>query len=80
MFVNIFLHILKRILPEKYPNIEFYFYLLTPWKTVHMARNCNILSLPEHVSIISNTESIWEEKKEDSKFKVVMPQLIHTTK
>ena len=73
MFMNIFLHILKRILPEKYPNIEFYFYLLTPWKTVHMARNCNILSLSEHVSIISDTESI-------SKFKVVMPQLIHTTK
>ena len=73
MFVNIFLHILKRILPEKYPNIEFYFYLLTPWKTVHMARKCNILSLSEHIGIISDTESI-------SKFKVVMPQLIHTTK
>ena len=80
MFMNTFLHILKKILSEKYPSIEFDFYFSTSSKNVHMERNCNILSLSEHVNIISDIESIWKEKKQDPKSKFAMPQLIHTTK
>ena len=40
----------------------------------------NILSLPEHVDITSDIENIWKEKRQDTKFKFVMPQLIHTPK
>ena len=48
------LHILKRMLTEKYPKVEFDFYLSSQSKIIHMGLNCNILSLPEHVDIISD--------------------------
>ena len=47
-----FLHILKRILTEKYTNVEFDFYLSSWSKNVYMGLNCNILSLSEHVGIV----------------------------
>ena len=45
-----------------------------------MALNCNTLSLPEHVNIISDIGNIWIEKRQDTEFKFVMRYLIHTTK
>ena len=74
------LHILKRILMEKYPNVEFDFYLLNRSKNVHMGLNCSILILPEHVAIISDIENIWIKKRQDTNFKFIMPHLIHITK
>ena len=74
-----FLLILKRILSEKYSTIEFDFYLSSRLKNVHMGFNCNLLLFSEHDAVISDIENIWM-KREDTKFKVVLPCLIHTTK
>ena len=49
-----FLHILKIILMEKNPNVEFDCYLSSWSKNVHMGLNCGILTLLEHVAIISD--------------------------
>ena len=71
--------LLKRILSEKYPTIEFNFYLSPQSKNVHMGLNCNFLSFSKHDAIISDIENIWMKSKE-TKFKFVLPCLIHTTK
>ena len=52
--MKMFLCILKRILVEKNPNVEFNCYLSSQSKNVHMGLNCGILTLPEHVAIISD--------------------------
>ena len=75
-----FLHIFKRFLNEKYPKINFEFCLSRCSKNVHMGLNCSILTLHEHDQITSDIEEIWLLKRQDRKFKFVMPQLIHTTK
>ena len=75
-----FLHILKRRLCEKYCDISFGFYLSRGTKNVHMGLNCSLLTLREHEQIISDIEEIWLFKRQDTKFKFVMPKLIHTTK
>ena len=75
-----FLHILKRHLCEKYHDILFEFYLSRRTKNVHMELNCSLLTLREHEQIISDIEEIWLLKREDTKFKFVMPRIIHTTK
>ena len=71
-----FLHILKRCLCEKYPDISFEFYLSHRTKNVHMKLNCSLLTLREHEQIISDIEEIWPLRRQDMKFKFVMPQLI----
>ena len=75
-----FLHIPKRRLCEKYQDISFEFYLLRRTKNVHMGLNCSLLTLREHKQIISDIEEIWLLKRQDMKFKFVMPQLTNTTK
>ena len=75
-----FIHILKRILSEKYHDVEFDFYLSSRSRNLHMGLNYNILKLSEHVHIISNIEKIWNEKRQDNKFVFVMPYLIHTSR
>ena len=45
-----------------------------------MGLNCSTLTLPEHVAIISDIGNIWIKKRQDTKIKFIMPQLIHTTK
>ena len=45
-----------------------------------MGLNCSILTLHEHDQITSDIEEIWLLKRQDRKFKFVMPQLIRTTK
>ena len=67
-----FLHILKRILNEK--NLS------RRTKNVHMGLNCSILTLREYDQNISHIEEIWLLKRQHTKFKFVIPQLIHTTK
>ena len=74
-----FLHIFKRILAERYPDLDFEFYLSSRSKNLHMGLNCNILSLSEYVNIISDIKRIWNEKRQDHNFVFVMPYLIHTT-
>ena len=75
-----FLHTLKRFLNEKYPNINFELYLSRRTKNVHMGLNCSILVLHEHNQITSDIRKIWLLKRKDTTFKLVMSQLIHTTK
>ena len=75
-----FLHILKRRLCEKYCDISFEFYLSRRTKNVHMGLNCSLLTLREHEQIICDVEEIWLLKRQDTKFKFVMPKLIHSTK
>ena len=41
---------------ERYPHVEVDFYLSSQWKNVHMELNRSILTLPEHVAIISDIE------------------------
>ena len=38
-----------------------------------------ILTLHEHDQIISDIEEIWLSKRQDTKFRFLMSQLIHTT-
>ena len=74
-----FLHILKRILNEKYPSVDSDFCLSSRTKNVHMGLNFNLLTLHNHDQIISNIEKIWL-KRQDMNFEFVVPQLIHITK
>ena len=69
-----FLLILKEDSSEKFD-----FYLSSRSKNVHMGLNCNLLSFSEHDPIISDIENIWMKRK-DTRFKFVLPCLIHTTK
>ena len=48
MHMKTFVHIIKRILNEKYPSVDFDFYLLSCTKTVHMGLYFNILTLHDH--------------------------------
>ena len=75
-----FLHILKRILNEKYPSVAFEFYLSTCAKNVHMALDYNLLTLHDHDEIIFDVKEVWLETIQDTSFKFVVLQLIHTTK
>ena len=45
-----------------------------------MGLNLNIVPLLEHIDIISDNENIWKEKRQDTKFRFVIPQLIYTPK
>ena len=74
MHKKLFLHILKRILNEKYPDVNFDFYLSTCARNVHMGLNCNILKLHDHDQIISGIKEIWL-KREDMNFKFVVMHL-----
>ena len=78
--MKIFLHILKRFLNEKCPDINFEFSLSHGTKNVNIDLNCSILTLQEHDQFISAIEEIWLLKRQVTKFKFVMPQLIDTTK
>ena len=80
MFMKTFLHILKRFLNEKYPVINFEFYPSRRSKNVHMELNCSILKLHEQNRVIPDIEGLWLLKRQDTKFKFVMSQLIRATK
>ena len=79
MHMKTFLHILKKILNEKYPSVVFDFYFYSSKKCSHGIR-------PQSINIawsrwnICDIKEIWLEKKQDTNFKFVLPQLIHTTK
>ena len=49
-------------------------------KNIHMGLDHNLLTLHDHDEIICDIKEIWLEKKQDTNFKFVLPQLIHTTK
>ena len=59
MYMKTFLHILKRFLNEKYPNINFEFYLSRRTKNVRMGLNCGLLTLHGHDQVISDIKEIW---------------------
>ena len=48
-------------------------------KYVNTDLNCSILTLQEHDQFISAIEEIWSLKRQVTKFKFVMPQLIEMT-
>ena len=75
-----FIYILERKLKEKYPNVDFKFYISRRTKYVHMGLNQNLLSIRKHRVIISDNEELWNPKRQDNKFKSIMPLLISTTK
>lgn len=74
MDMKTFLHTLRGVLNGKYPGINFEFYLPRHIKNVEMGLNCSMLTLHEHDQVISGIENIWL-KRQDMKFKFVMPQL-----
>ena len=78
--MKIFLHVLKKFLNEKYPHIDFEFYLPRRTKNVYMGLNYNQLALHEQKEIIFDIEKLWSRRRQDMSFKFVLPQLIHTTK
>ena len=80
MHVKTFLHFLKKFLNEKYPHIDFEFYLLCRAQYVHMGLNYGLLTLHEYEQIISDIEGLWRMKRHDMKFKFILLQLIHTAK
>ena len=65
---------------EKYQGITFEFFLSRRAKNVHMGLNCSLSTLREHEKIISDIEEIWLLKRQDTKFKFVVLQLIHVNK
>ena len=64
---------------EKYPSVDFDFYVSTCAKNVDMGLNSNILTLHDHDQIISGIEEICLQKRQNMNFKFVVPQLIDTT-
>ena len=74
-----FLHILKRFLNEKYP-VNFELYPSRRTKNVNMGLNCSILKLHEQNRVIPDIEGFWLLKRQGTKFKFVMSQLIPATK
>ena len=67
MYIKTFLHTLRRVLNEKYQDINFEFYLSRRTKNVHMGLNCSVLTLHEHDQIISDIKEIWLLKRQDIK-------------
>ena len=67
MYMKTFLHTLRRVLNEKYQDINFEFYLSRRTKNVHMGLNCSALTLHEHDQIISDIKEIWLLKRQDIK-------------
>lgn len=51
MGMKFFLHILKRNLNEKYPNVDFEVYILHQAKNVHMGLDQNILFIQNYEEI-----------------------------
>ena len=49
--MKFFLHILKRNLNEKYPNVDFEVYILHQAKNVHMCLDQNILFIQNYEEI-----------------------------
>ena len=80
MHMKTFLHASKKFLNEKYAPIDFEFYLSRLTQNVHMELNCSLLTLCEYDQIISDIEELWLMKKQDTKFKFVLPQLKYNTK
>ena len=75
-----FFHILKRFLNEKYPVINFELYPSRRTMNVNMVLNCSILKLHEQNRVIPDIEGFWLLKRQDTKFKFVMSQLMRATK
>ena len=67
MYMKTFLHTLRRVLNEKYQDINFEFYLSRRTKNVHMGLNCSAFTLHEHDQIISDIKEIWLLKRQDIK-------------
>ena len=80
MHMKTFLHVLKKNLNEKYTHIDFELYPSRRTQNVHMGLNCSLLTLHEYDQIISDTEELWLMKRQDTKFKFVLPQLVYTVK
>ena len=80
MHMITFLHASKKFLNEKYAHIDFDVYLSRRTQNVYLELNCSLLTFCEYDQIISDTEELWLMKKQDTKFKFILPQLIHNTK
>ena len=80
MHMNAFVYFLKKFLNDKYPHIDFDFYLSRRVQNVHMGLNYSLLTLREYEQIIPDIEELWIMKRHDMKFKFILPQLIHTAK
>ena len=80
MNIKTFLYVLKNFLAQKYPHIEFEFYLSRRTKNVHMGLSCSLLELCEHNHVIHDIEELWLRRTQDMNFRFVLPQLIHTVK
>ena len=75
MHMKAFLHFLKRFLIDKYPHMDFDFYLTCCSQNVHMDLNYSLLALHENEQIISDIEDLWLMKKHGTKFKFMLPPL-----
>ena len=58
MHMKAFLHFLKNFLNDKYPHVDFDFYLLHRAQNVHMGLNYSLLTLHEYEQIISDIEEL----------------------
>ena len=75
-----FLHFLKKFLNDKYPHIDFDFYLTSRTQNVCMGLNYSLLTLHEYEQIISDIEELELMKRHGMKFNFILWQLIHTAK
>ena len=75
-----FLHFLKKFLNNKYPHVDFDFYLSRHAQNVQMGLNYSLLTLHEYEQIISDIEELWHVKRHHIMLKFILPQLIHTFK
>ena len=73
MNMKTFLHDLKTFLNQKYTHIDFDLYLPRRTENVPMGLNCSLLILCEYDQTISDIEELWLMKRQDIKFKFILP-------
>ena len=75
MHMKAFLHFLKRFLNDKYPHMDFDFYLSCRAQNVYIDLNNSLLALHENEQIISDIVELWLMKEHGTKFKFILPHL-----
>ena len=78
MRMKLFILYLKAYLKEKYPDVDFSFYL-SKRKEVYMDLLIPLLSYADCQKVISNIKEMWLSKK-NVDFYFVKPRLIHMMK
>lgn len=78
MKLKTFLIILKKYFINKYPTIEFDFYVSRRNLCVHMGLDKPVASYTFFMDIITDISNSWKENKQNHRFNCVVPYLINS--